>query len=75
MCSNIHVKSLKLTGNSLELFLLNYHGNIDNGENNYLGTVKKKKIGQSAAKFVLLKNYIKQRRSTTIIDNPFGIKV
>lgn len=50
--SDAHVKTLKLTGTPLELFLLNYHGDIDSGENNYLGIVKKKKIGQSAAKFV-----------------------
>ena len=56
--SDIHVKTLKLTGTPLELFLLNYHGDIDSGENNYLGIVKKKKIGKSAVKFVLYKTFL-----------------
>jgi len=32
-----------LTGSSLELYLLNYHSNIDSGVANYNSTVKKDK--------------------------------
>ena len=41
----------KLTGTPLEPFLLSMYSDITYGENNYLGIVKKKKIGQSAAKY------------------------
>ena len=45
----------KLTGTPLEPFLLSMYSDITYGENNYLGIVKKKKIGQSAAKLVYIK--------------------
>ena len=44
------LKFLKLTGITLELYLPSIGSNILCGENNYLSTVKKIKIGQSAAK-------------------------
>jgi hypothetical protein len=43
-----------LTGNSLELNLLTMYSDIAWGENNYLGIVKKIKIGQSAAKLYFI---------------------
>ena len=39
-----------MTGKPLELYLLTYNGDIYKGKNNYLGIVKKIKIGQSASK-------------------------
>ena len=44
-------KPTKLTGIPLEYVILNYNGNIYNGEINYLGIVKNNIIGQSAAKY------------------------
>nr|DAR89949.1 MAG TPA: hypothetical protein [Caudoviricetes sp.] len=43
-----------MTGNSLEFNLLTIHSDIVWGENNYLGIVKKIKIGQSAAKLYFI---------------------
>jgi len=50
-----------LTGSYLEPFLPNSDGNIPGGRPNKSGRVKKKRIGQSAAKFLL-----KEIGSTTI---------
>lgn len=43
-----------MTGNSLEPIILNYSSNTYNGENNYLSIVKNNRIGQSAAKLLIL---------------------
>lgn len=44
------LKFLKLTGISLEIYLLTCHSNIDMGVANYNSIVKMINIGQSAAK-------------------------